>query len=265
MRSRRLVALAGYLLLLFSLAGAVRPSELARRVRLVVRDSGKDLALRRLDGSSAAFDRKYFFFLESARRRLPAGDAGRRGFGAPRDGGASQPRAVRVRAAARARGSATRIPEGWVLAVYGAEAPDGWRPCRVRRGRRALRARAMTGLFPSLAAVAGILLAAGAVGFFAAGMLAPAGRPGERVAWGFLLGLLLLAGFVPIALAVGGRAGVARLCGGRDSRCSRPRARRGGRPAPKRRREGRTRGHAGIVSSCARRWPAACFSISCAR
>ena len=65
----------------------------------------------------------------------------------------------------------------------------------------------MTGLFPSLLAVAGILLAAGAAGFFAAGALVPAGRPMERLAWGFLLGLVLLAGFVALALAVGGRPG----------------------------------------------------------
>ena len=53
MRSRRLVALAGSLFLLFSLAAAIRPAELVRRARLVLRDSRKDLALRRLDGSSA--------------------------------------------------------------------------------------------------------------------------------------------------------------------------------------------------------------------
>jgi hypothetical protein len=65
----------------------------------------------------------------------------------------------------------------------------------------------MTGLFPSLAAIAGILLAASAAGFLAARALVPPGRRMERIAWGFLVGLLLLAGFVAVTLAVGGRPG----------------------------------------------------------
>ncbi len=126
MRSRRLVALAGYLLLLFSLAAAVRPSELARRARLVVRDSGKDLALRRLDGSSAAFDRKYYFFLESARRRLPPGTLGVAVLELPVTE-AHRNLALYAFAPRPALVAPPRIPEGWILAVYGAGAPDGWR------------------------------------------------------------------------------------------------------------------------------------------
>jgi hypothetical protein len=65
----------------------------------------------------------------------------------------------------------------------------------------------VTGLFPSLAAVGGILLAAGAVGYAAAGAIVPRGSVCrlERLAWGFALGLLLLAGFVPICFALGVR------------------------------------------------------------
>jgi hypothetical protein len=127
MRSRRLVALAGYLLLLVTLAAAVRPSELARRARFVSRDSGKDLAQRRLDGSSAAFDRKYVFFLESARRRLPPGTPGVAVL-APSPTEAHRNLALYAFAPRPALVAPPRIPEGWVLAVYGAEAPDGWRP-----------------------------------------------------------------------------------------------------------------------------------------
>lgn len=127
MRSRRLVAFAGYLLLLFFLAAAVRPSELARRARLVVRDSGKDLAQRRLDGSSAAFDRKYFFFLESARRRLPAGTQGVAVLvSSPTE--AHRNLALYVFAPRPALMAPSAIPQGWILAVYGAAAPEGWRP-----------------------------------------------------------------------------------------------------------------------------------------
>ncbi|HTO77881.1 MAG TPA: hypothetical protein VMQ61_17555 [Thermoanaerobaculia bacterium] len=127
MRSRRLVALAGYLLLLFSLAAAIRPSELARRARLAIRDSGKDLARRRLDGSSAAFDRRYFFFLESVRRRLPPGTAGVAVL-APSPTVAHHNLTLYAFAPRPALVAPSRIPEGWFLAVYGAGAPDGWRP-----------------------------------------------------------------------------------------------------------------------------------------
>ena len=127
MRSRRLVALAGYLLLLLSLATSIAPSELVRRARLAVRDSGKDLASRRLDGSSAAFDRRYFYFLESARRRLPAGTAGVAVL-APSPAEAHRDLALYVFAPRPALVAPSQIPEGWILAVYGGEAPDGWHP-----------------------------------------------------------------------------------------------------------------------------------------
>lgn len=67
----------------------------------------------------------------------------------------------------------------------------------------------MTSLPASLAAVAGVLILAAASGHAAAAALVPAGASYrlERLAWGFALGTLLLAGFVPLSLAAGLRPG----------------------------------------------------------
>ncbi len=127
MRTRRALALLGYtgLVLLFA-AASTRPGELARRWRLLSHDANRDPALRRLDGSSAAFDRRFFFFLESVRRSLPA-DA--RGLAVR---GASPSEAARNLVAYQfsplpALLDPREIPGGWVLAVYGPSRPDGWR------------------------------------------------------------------------------------------------------------------------------------------
>jgi hypothetical protein len=127
MRTRRRVVLAAYAVLLsvFVLA-FTRPGELVRRVRLLVHDANRDPALRRLDGSSAAFDRRYFFFLESARRRLPPDARGVAVF-APAD---EAPASVLARyhfAPLPVLFRPREIPAGWVLAVYGPWRPAGWR------------------------------------------------------------------------------------------------------------------------------------------
>ncbi len=57
----------------------------------------------------------------------------------------------------------------------------------------------MNGLWGSLAEVAAILLAAGAVGFAPAHFILPAPARAERTAWGFAIGLALLATSVPLA------------------------------------------------------------------
>jgi hypothetical protein len=57
----------------------------------------------------------------------------------------------------------------------------------------------MKGLWLSVAEVAAILLAAGAVGFALARFVLPAPARAERAAWGFAIGLALLAASVPLA------------------------------------------------------------------
>ena len=66
----RLAAVAAVLLLLLLLSSQPL-AEVPRRIRTLEAYGGKELAVRRLGGSGAAFDRRYFSFLENARRRLP--------------------------------------------------------------------------------------------------------------------------------------------------------------------------------------------------
>lgn len=127
MRARRRVALAAFgFLLLVLVAAPNRPRELSRRLRLVAHDAGRDLALRRLDGSSAAFDRRFFFFLESARRRLPPGASGV-AVEVPAPTEAFRDLALYHFAPLPALLVPREVPEGWVLAVYGSARPGGWR------------------------------------------------------------------------------------------------------------------------------------------
>jgi hypothetical protein len=67
---RRLAAVAAVLLL--GLVLAAQPlSEVPRRLRSLAAFAPRELAVRKLGGSGAAFDRRYFSFLENVRRRLP--------------------------------------------------------------------------------------------------------------------------------------------------------------------------------------------------
>ena len=83
-------------------------------------------AVRRLGGTAAAFDRPFFVFLESVRRRLPRGAAGVAILGAPPTDPAFHlasyhlaPLPVLVAPGA--------LPAGFLIAVYGPERPPGWR------------------------------------------------------------------------------------------------------------------------------------------
>jgi hypothetical protein len=72
---RRIAALAAGLLLLVVVVSQPL-AELPRRVRTIVAFAPRELAVRRLGGSGTAFDRRFFSFLENARRRIPPGTPG---------------------------------------------------------------------------------------------------------------------------------------------------------------------------------------------
>jgi len=74
-RRARFSSLAAALLLALLLARGSW-AELPRRVRSLRAFAPRELAVRRLGGSGAAFDRRFFSFLENARRRLPPSAAG---------------------------------------------------------------------------------------------------------------------------------------------------------------------------------------------
>jgi hypothetical protein len=123
---RRAAALGAAALLAILLIARSSPREIARRAVSLDHHARQEPAVRRLGGTAAAFDRPFFLFLESARRRLPPGAQGVAILGAPPTDQvlylASYHLApVPVLVAPRA------IPAGWVAAVYGPERPPGWR------------------------------------------------------------------------------------------------------------------------------------------
>ena len=118
------MAAATLLLVLFLLQN--RPAELRQRIAFLRRSGSQDLALRRLGGSGAAFDRRYFAFLESVRRTLPAGTQGVAIF---RDPPTTQ--ALYLASYALAPTPVVlaprQVPPRWIAAVYGETVPVGWR------------------------------------------------------------------------------------------------------------------------------------------
>ncbi len=120
--SRRRAAAAAASLLAAVVLLAQPWDELPRRVRTIARFAPRELAIRRLGGSGTAFDRRYFSFLENARRRVPPSAPGVAIYGAPPGepylylaNYVFAPRPVRV--------SPPELPAGWVAAFYGADRP----------------------------------------------------------------------------------------------------------------------------------------------
>jgi hypothetical protein len=101
-------------------------AELPRRARSVWRFAPRELAVRRLGGSGTAFDRRFFSFLENARRRLPSGADGVAIYDAP-PGEPSLYIASYVFAPRPVRIAPPSLPEGWIAAIYGDRRPPGAR------------------------------------------------------------------------------------------------------------------------------------------
>ena len=126
MRLRRAAVLGAAGLLAVLLLARTSLRETLRRAVSLDHHARQEPAVRRLGGTAAAFDRPFFLFLESARRRLPPGAAGVAILGAPATEQVLHlasyhlaPLPVLVAPGA--------IPTGWVAAVYGPERPPGWR------------------------------------------------------------------------------------------------------------------------------------------
>ena len=115
---RRLAAVAAVLLLALVLA-AQPLSEIPRRLRSLAAFAPKELAVRRLGGSGAAFDRRYFSFLENARRRLPREASAVFLAGVPEDDAHAYLAAYQLAPRRVAFLAAERPPVGSVVAVYG--------------------------------------------------------------------------------------------------------------------------------------------------
>ena len=118
------MAAAALLLVLFLLQN--RPAELRQRIAFLRNSASQDLALRRLAGSGAAFDRRYFAFLESVRRKMPAGT---RGIAIFRDPPTTEALYLASYALAPIPVvlAPRQVPPRWIAAVYGETVPAGWR------------------------------------------------------------------------------------------------------------------------------------------
>jgi hypothetical protein len=127
---RRIAALAAGLLLLLVIASQPL-AELPRRVRTLAAFAPRELAVRRLGGSGTAFDRRFFSFLENARRRMPGSTRGVIVLGAP----GSEPllylasyhfAPLPVSFQFQSGHEVPPVPSGWVVAQYGdMPAPGG--------------------------------------------------------------------------------------------------------------------------------------------
>ena len=120
--TRRAAAAAAGAALLALILYAQPWGEIPRRLRSISRFAPREVAVRRLGGSGAAFDRRFFGFLENARRRLPGSAAGVAIYGAPE----AEPYlylASYVFAPRPVRMAPERLPAGWVAATYGAGEP----------------------------------------------------------------------------------------------------------------------------------------------
>ena len=126
MRTRRLAALVAATLLLVLFLLQNRPAELRRRIDFLRHTASQKTALRRLAGSGAAFDRAYFAFLESVRRRLPPGT---RGVAIFRDPPTTEALYLASYALAPVPVvlAPRQVPPRWIAAVYGGAPPAGWR------------------------------------------------------------------------------------------------------------------------------------------
>jgi hypothetical protein len=122
--SRAVAAGAAAAVLLLLVLAAQPWGELPRRARKIQAYAPRELTVRRLGGSGTAFDRRYFSFLENARRRLPASAEGVAVYGTP-PGDPYVYLANYVFAPRPVRFAPPVPPAGWVAAIYGdARPPD---------------------------------------------------------------------------------------------------------------------------------------------
>lgn len=126
MSGRKLAALSAgaVLLVLFLLANS--PNELWRRAAFLMRSARLELAARRLGGSGTAFDREFFVFLESLRRRLPR-DAPGVAILTPRPSTQALYLASYALAPTPVVMNPAHVPPRWLAAVYDVAPPPGFR------------------------------------------------------------------------------------------------------------------------------------------
>lgn len=126
MRVRRLLVLAASAALLAIFVLSEPPRLLARRAAFLAATASRPLADRRLVGSGAAFDRRFFEFLEAVRRTLPPGLHGV-ALDTPRGAAEELYLASYQLAPAPVVFRPRPVPHRWAAATYGVPPPPGWR------------------------------------------------------------------------------------------------------------------------------------------
>lgn len=126
MRSRRVVVLAASAALLVILLLSEPPRLAVRRTAFLSATASRPLADRRIAGSGAAFDRRFFEFLEAARRAMPPGVEGV-SLDTPRGAAEELYLAAYHLAPAPVVLKPHPIPDRWAAATYGVSPPPGWR------------------------------------------------------------------------------------------------------------------------------------------
>jgi hypothetical protein len=135
-KARRIAVLLAFSFLFFEILRRQHPSDLPSRVKILERFGGSDLRTRRMAGTAAGYDRRFFEFLERARLSLPPGTAGvtLHAPGIPEWGGVYL--GVYHLAPVPVDIAPKGLPQGWVAALYGVppppdgrvivELPNGW-------------------------------------------------------------------------------------------------------------------------------------------
>ena len=126
MTARRLAVLSAGAALAVVLVAAGNPGELVRRADFLARSASMDLAVRRANGSGAAFDRRFVVFLEALRRRLPRGVPGV-AIDVPSPSTEALYLASYSLAPVPVRMAPDAVPPRWLAAVYRIPPPEGWR------------------------------------------------------------------------------------------------------------------------------------------
>ena len=126
MTARRLAVLSAGAALAVVLVVAGNPGELVRRADFLARSASMDLAVRRANGSGAAFDRSFVVFLEALRRQLPRGVPGV-AIDVPSPSTEALHLASYSLAPVPVRMAPDDVPPRWLAAVYRQPPPEGWR------------------------------------------------------------------------------------------------------------------------------------------
>jgi hypothetical protein len=126
LRRRRLVVLAASGALLALFISSEPPRLVARRAAFLTATASRPLPERRLAGSGAAFDRRFFRFLEAARRALPPGMEGV-ALDTSRDAAEELYLASYHLAPLPVVFTPQPVPPRWASATYGVAPPAGWR------------------------------------------------------------------------------------------------------------------------------------------